>query len=97
MSILKAFASVNEAFESGALNSADPGQTFLVLGKAGELYELNLIAAYIWDQIRDGQTAIAELIKITSDAFMVNVDELEVDLNEIIDFWVSVGLLEKSE
>lgn len=66
------FQSIRDALSSSEL-LADPTETVMILSDAGQMYELNLVGAFIWEML-DGSHSIEEIADSVSEAFDVPGD-----------------------
>ena len=73
----------------------DATDTAILLSSEGELFELNLIAAMVWEQLACART-VAELAALVSKHFDVDHDTALSDVRELIDEFTDLGLAKEA-
>jgi hypothetical protein len=89
---LLAFSSVPEALRQPGAATPPPTEAVMMLSNHGELFQLNLVAAFVWDLL-DGATTIDQLAAQVTEVFEVDGDRARADVEALLGRLDELGLL----
>lgn len=75
--------------------SVDASDTAILLSRNGELFELNMIAAMIWEHLAAPHT-VEELAERVGEHFDADLDKVMTDVTELLTELMSMGLIEEA-
>ena len=93
---LSQYQNIQEALLDPDFQVESPDEVILVLSKYGTLYELNLLAAYIWELLIEPKT-IKNIAQFVAEMFDIDITTATNDASEIMNNFEDLGLLKSND
>ena len=93
---LSQYQNIQDALLDPDFQVESPDEVILVLSKYGTLYELNLLAAYIWELLIEPKT-IKNLAQFVAEIFNIDITTATNDASEIMNNFEDLGLVKSND
>jgi hypothetical protein len=89
---LLGYGSIPEALRQPEVVAPPASEAVLMLSNHGELFQLNLVAGFVWELI-DGSRTADELVDEVTEVFDINEERARADVCELLRRLDDLGLL----
>ena len=89
---LLGYGSIPEALRRPDVVAPPASEAVMMLSNHGELFQLNLVAGFVWDLI-DGSHTADDLVAEVTDVFDVDMERAQGDVGELLRRLDDLGLL----
>lgn len=89
---LLGYGSIPEALRQPEVVAPPATEAVMMLSNHGELFQLNLVAGFVWDLI-DGSRTADDLVAEVTEVFEIDEDRARADVSELLGRLDDLGLL----
>lgn len=92
---LNKFTSVQDALSDATTDLPEPEETLLVLSKRGKIFELNPVAALVWEGLKEA-ASIESLANTVTSIFKVAPHDAQRDIQNVLSEFSRLQLVEEA-
>lgn len=90
------YESLSDALADRNLTAPPPEDFAVMLSNHGEMFQLNLVGAYVWEKI-DGTRSVGEIVDLVHATFRVDWERAKSDVTSLINRLDELGLVLSAE